>query len=87
MVIRRLEWQNVVVTLDDSSSIKVEDIDSEVTEELTFRDRVIKFSVGYDHLVVATSTQVRSLSLSLFLSLNISYYLIMFLCTWFVLYN
>ena len=35
----------------------MQDIVSETTDELDFRDKVIKASLGFDHLIVATSTQ------------------------------
>ena len=37
--------------------VPLQDILSETTDDLEFRDKVIKMSLGFDHLVVATSTQ------------------------------
>jgi intraflagellar transport protein 80 len=48
----------VQVSLRDSFKISVEDIQrSNFVEELEFRDRVVKMSFAFDHLVVATATQ------------------------------
>ncbi|MEW5301900.1 MAG: hypothetical protein WDW36_004725 [Sanguina aurantia] len=59
-----LEDGRVRVTVEDDHKILVNDILSETTDELDFRDRVIKISLGFDHLIVATSTQCHIYSTS-----------------------
>ncbi|PRP82583.1 hypothetical protein PROFUN_04888 [Planoprotostelium fungivorum] len=54
---RRIEWQNFVASLDQNNHVIVQDCNTDTLEELSFRDRVIKLSLGFDYLVVATSTQ------------------------------
>ena len=57
LVDRRLEWQNVVVNLDEDNHIHVADVNSEAVEDLTFREKVIKMSLSFNHLIVATASQ------------------------------
>ena len=45
------------VTLTDSTHVSVSDVTSEAGEELDFRERVVKLSLSYGHLVVATTSQ------------------------------
>ncbi|GAX72717.1 hypothetical protein CEUSTIGMA_g173.t1 [Chlamydomonas eustigma] len=52
-----LEDGRVRANMEDDHKIVVQDIVSETTDELEFRDKVIKLSLGFDHLIVATSTQ------------------------------
>merc|ERR1711976_581491 len=55
---RRIEYKNLVITLADPNKIQVQDVKNvDSLEDLSQRDRVIKMSVGYGYLVVATSTQ------------------------------
>uniref|UniRef100_A0A7S3R5J7 Intraflagellar transport protein 80 n=1 Tax=Dunaliella tertiolecta TaxID=3047 RepID=A0A7S3R5J7_DUNTE len=54
----------VQVTLEDEHKVVVVDLLSEITDELEFRDRVVKISLGFDHLIVATSTQCHVYSIS-----------------------
>jgi len=54
---RRAEWQNIEVLLKESHKVLVNDILTEMEEELDFRDRVVNMAVGYGHLVVTTSLQ------------------------------
>ena len=57
---RSLEWDNTSVELRESTKIIVKQVSgtsSELTEELDFRDRVVKMSLGHNYLVVATSSQ------------------------------
>lgn len=53
-----LEWGKISANLEEGTRIKVRDILSETVEDLDFRDRVIKMSLGYGYLVVVTATQV-----------------------------
>ena len=54
---RRLEWKNFEVTVTEQKHIKVRDVITDAKENLDFRDRVVKLSLAYDHLVVTTSSQ------------------------------
>jgi intraflagellar transport protein 80 len=57
LVERRSEWGNVSVTLGETNHIQLRDVNSDNNDELSFRDRVVKFSLGYDYLIVTTSNQ------------------------------
>ncbi|CAH1781800.1 unnamed protein product [Owenia fusiformis] len=54
---RRLEWKNFEVTVNESKQIQVRNVLNDAREKLDFRDRIIKVSLAFDHLVVATSSQ------------------------------
>lgn len=55
---RRVEWQDFVVTLDSPDTISVKELSTGSEQNLTdFRDPVIKMSMAYGHLVVATARQ------------------------------
>lgn len=54
---RRLEWKNYEVVVTGRKVIQVRDVINDAKEKLEFRDRVIKVSIGFNHLVVATSSQ------------------------------
>ncbi|KAJ3020204.1 Intraflagellar transport protein 80 [Thoreauomyces humboldtii] len=54
---RRYEWKNYEVTILDDHRIHVHDVVQGATENLDFRDRVVKASLGFSHLIVATSSQ------------------------------
>ncbi|GBG65480.1 hypothetical protein CBR_g51075 [Chara braunii] len=54
---RKIEWKRITATIEDTNRILIQDVLTETVEELDFRDRVIKASLGCDHLVVATATQ------------------------------
>ena len=47
----------MVVSLTESLKLKVHDILTDSVEELDFRDKVIKMSLGFGHLIVVTATQ------------------------------
>nr|XP_019944246.1 PREDICTED: intraflagellar transport protein 80 homolog [Paralichthys olivaceus] len=51
------EWKNCVVTLTSKHTMQVRDVMNNAVHALEFRDRVIKASLAYGHLVVATSLQ------------------------------
>ncbi|KAG0618321.1 hypothetical protein M758_4G054400 [Ceratodon purpureus] len=57
LVDKRIEWTRIIATLENHNRIRIQDILSETAEGLDFRDRVIKMSLGFQHLVVATATQ------------------------------
>jgi intraflagellar transport protein 80 len=48
----------VVAWLDSENKIHVQDVTQENVDELSFRDRVIKMSIGFNYLIVATATQI-----------------------------
>lgn len=54
---RRIEWTRIIATLENHNRIRIQDILSETAEGLNFRDRVIKMSLGFEHLIVVTATQ------------------------------
>ncbi|KAI8620753.1 WD40-repeat-containing domain protein [Chytriomyces sp. MP71] len=54
---RRLEWKNYEVTLIDDRKIKVHEVIHGAIESLEFRDRVVKVSLCFGHLIVATYAQ------------------------------
>ncbi|XP_019645032.1 PREDICTED: intraflagellar transport protein 80 homolog [Branchiostoma belcheri] len=54
---RRLEWKNYEVTVADRKSIQVRNVMDDSREKLDFRDRIIKTSLAFGHLVVATTSQ------------------------------
>ncbi|KAI8818239.1 WD40-repeat-containing domain protein [Fimicolochytrium jonesii] len=54
---RRFEWKNYEATILDDHRLLVHDVVQGTSENLEFRDRVVKAVLGYGHLIVATSTQ------------------------------
>lgn len=54
---RTLEWSNWIVTVENSNKIIANNILSEYFEEHEFRDRIVKVSLEYDHLLVAAGLQ------------------------------
>lgn len=58
LVDRKLHWRNFTCTLSESKKLHIQDVTSQDTvEELEHRDKIIKLSMGYGFLVVATATQ------------------------------
>ncbi|KAG7215614.1 hypothetical protein INR49_022140 [Caranx melampygus] len=51
------EWKNFVITLTKKRTMQVRNVMNDAIDVLEFRDRVIKASLAYGHLVVATSLQ------------------------------
>lgn len=51
------EWMNFVITLTKRRTMQVLNVVNEAVDVLEFRDRVIKASLAFGHLVVATSLQ------------------------------
>ncbi|XP_038162299.1 intraflagellar transport protein 80 homolog [Cyprinodon tularosa] len=51
------EWKNFVITLTKRRTMQVRNVQNDAVDVLEFRDRVIKASMAFDHLVVATSLQ------------------------------
>ncbi|KAJ3351960.1 Intraflagellar transport protein 80 [Entophlyctis luteolus] len=54
---RRLEWKNYEVTLLDDRRVRVYEVINGSVENLEFRDRIVKTSLAFGHLIVATSAQ------------------------------
>lgn len=54
---RRALWRHLVATLIESDRIRVHDILNDTTEMLEFRDKVLKMSLGFGHLIVVTASQ------------------------------
>ncbi|CAG2187543.1 IFT80 [Mytilus edulis] len=55
--IRRLEWKNYEATVVSSKQVDVRNVVNDVKDKLDFRDRIIKLSFAFSHLIVATSSQ------------------------------
>ncbi|TMS07418.1 Intraflagellar transport protein 80-like protein [Larimichthys crocea] len=51
------EWKNFVITLTKRRTMQVRNVMNDAVDVLEFRDRVIKASLAYGHLVVTTSLQ------------------------------
>ncbi|XP_047641643.1 intraflagellar transport protein 80 homolog isoform X2 [Phacochoerus africanus] len=54
---QRWEWKNFQVTLTKRRTMQVHNVLNDAVDLLEFRDRVIKASLNYAHLVVSTSLQ------------------------------
>lgn len=62
---RRFEWKNSEVTILEPRKIRVQDVATETLEELKFdRDRIVEIGLGYDHLVVTSTSQCFIYSMS-----------------------
>lgn len=57
VVEQRWEWKNFQVTLTKRRTMQVRNVLNDAMDLLEFRDRVIKASLNYAHLVVSTSLQ------------------------------
>jgi len=57
VVQKRFEWKNFEAVVTEQKHIKVRDVTLDSKENLDFRDRIIKVSLGHGHLVVTTSSQ------------------------------
>lgn len=65
VVDRRFEWKNTEVTVIQPRKIRVQDATLETLEDLEFaRDRVVEIGLGFDTLLVTTTTQCFIYSLS-----------------------
>lgn len=65
VVDRRFEWKNTEVTVIQPRKIRVQDATLETLEDLEFaRDRVVEIGIGFDILLVTTTTQCFIYSLS-----------------------
>eukprot|EP01059_Diplonema_ambulator_P004837 TRINITY_DN14578_c0_g1_i2.p1 TRINITY_DN14578_c0_g1~~TRINITY_DN14578_c0_g1_i2.p1 ORF type:complete len:485 (+),score=197.54 TRINITY_DN14578_c0_g1_i2:173-1456(+) len=54
---RKLSYNKFEVSLREANRIRVYDVLTDSAEELEHRDKIIKMSLGYGHLIVATTTQ------------------------------
>ncbi|KAH9277413.1 hypothetical protein BASA83_000284 [Batrachochytrium salamandrivorans] len=54
---KRYEWKNHEVTIMDENKILVHDVIQRSKDYLELRDRVINASLGFGHLIIATSSQ------------------------------
>ncbi|CAL4111796.1 unnamed protein product, partial [Meganyctiphanes norvegica] len=52
-----LEWKNYEATVTSRKTIALRNVTNEAWEKLELRDRIIKVSLSFSHLVVVTSTQ------------------------------
>uniref|UniRef100_A0A7M4ELG6 Intraflagellar transport 80 n=1 Tax=Crocodylus porosus TaxID=8502 RepID=A0A7M4ELG6_CROPO len=57
VVEQRWEWKNFEITLTKRRTMEVRNVINDAMDLLEFRDRVIKASLNYGHLVVSTSLQ------------------------------
>jgi len=58
LVDRRVAWESLEATLDESNHIKVFDVLKQVEEaNLDFAERVLDISLAFNHLIVATARQ------------------------------
>ena len=61
---RKFEWKNCEVTLLEPRKIRVQDVANELEQDLEFaRDRVVEIGLGFDWLVVTTTSQCSIYSL------------------------
>eukprot|EP00039_Didymoeca_costata_P029945 m.27168 g.27168 ORF g.27168 m.27168 type:complete len:762 (+) comp7870_c0_seq1:224-2509(+) len=55
---QQISWRNFELKLKTQTSLEVQDLKAATTENLTdFRDRIVKMSLKFDHLIVATTSQ------------------------------
>ena len=54
---RESSQQNLIVCLTEFNKITISDEDHEITEDLEFKDKVINFSLGFNNLIVTSSSQ------------------------------
>lgn len=58
LVDRRFEWKNIEAILIEPRKLRVQDAANESLEDLEFsRDRVVEIGLGFDYLIVSTTTQ------------------------------
>jgi hypothetical protein len=54
---RMLAWKNFEIVVSGPKTISVRNVLNDAREKLEFRDRIIKLSMGFSQMVVATSLQ------------------------------
>lgn len=57
VVDRKTNWRHLSCTHTDEKKLLIQNVVADTSEVLMHRDKVIKVSIGYDYLVVATATQ------------------------------
>lgn len=57
LVDRRTEFSNLIILLNEANKVQVHNVITDNIEELEHRDKIIKVSIGFGYLIVATSTQ------------------------------
>lgn len=58
IVDRIFEWKNIQVKVLETRKIRVTDVAKEILEDIEYaRDRIVEIGVGFDHLVVSTTSQ------------------------------
>lgn len=57
IVEKKLDWRTFQLQLTDKNSIRVNDIDKNIDGDYEFKENITKISIGFDHLIVITSTQ------------------------------
>ncbi len=55
--LRQLSWSHLEATVNQDSSIDINNITNSAREHLDFNDRIVKVSLGWGHLIVTTPTQ------------------------------
>ncbi|XP_018019947.1 intraflagellar transport protein 80 homolog [Hyalella azteca] len=53
-----LEWHNYEATVISRTAIALRNVNNDAKEQLELRDRIIKVSLAYGHLIVVTASQV-----------------------------
>jgi intraflagellar transport protein 80 len=55
---RKFEWKNYEVTLTGSRKIRVQDVSHEIIEDIELsKDRIVEIGLGYEQLIVTTTSQ------------------------------
>lgn len=54
---KKIQWKSITVEEIDSRAIEILDTNNGNKEDLEYRDRIVEMAMGFDHLVIATSTQ------------------------------
>ncbi|CCW71527.1 unnamed protein product [Phytomonas sp. Hart1] len=56
LIDRKVTWGPYCATLVDSHKLTVQNIAEDTVEKLELRDKVIKLDIGYEHIIVCTTT-------------------------------
>ena len=57
LVDRKKHWRHLMAAMSDSRKVLVHNMQNDTVEDLETRDRIIKLSIGYGYLILATATQ------------------------------
>lgn len=52
-----MEWRNFEIVVVSGKTVEVRNVLDDSKEKLEFRDRIIKTSLSFEYLIVATSSQ------------------------------